>query len=80
MKTFLITGVSSGFGRALSEAALNAGHRVVGTVRKEADRAAFEALKPGKVFAKILDVTNTAEIAPTIAAIEKDIGAIDVLV
>ncbi|MFS2114182.1 short-chain dehydrogenase/reductase, partial [Herbaspirillum frisingense] len=30
-KTLLITGISSGFGRALAEAALDAGHRVVGT-------------------------------------------------
>src|SRR5689334_10607337 len=34
-KTFFITGVSSGFGRAIANAALQAGHRVVGTVRTE---------------------------------------------
>ena len=30
-KTFLITGVSSGLGRAFAEGALDAGHAVVGT-------------------------------------------------
>jgi NAD(P)-dependent dehydrogenase (short-subunit alcohol dehydrogenase family) len=78
-KTFLITGVSSGFGRALAEAALRDGHTVAGTVRKEGDRADFERLGRG-ARAVILDVTDTNQIAPAIAAIEKDIGAIDVLV
>jgi NAD(P)-dependent dehydrogenase (short-subunit alcohol dehydrogenase family) len=79
-KTFFITGVSSGFGRALAEAALTDGHKVVGTLRKEADRAEFEALKPGFAFGKLLDVTDTAAIAPVIAEVENEIGAIDVLV
>ena len=78
-KTFLITGVSSGFGRALAEAALKDGHRVAGTVRNEADSKKFEALGPG-AHAPILDVTDTVKIAPVIAEIEQRIGAIDVLV
>src|ERR1700744_5898131 len=78
-KTFLITGVSSGFGRALAEAALADGHLVAGTVRNDADRQKFEAL--GKnAHPVILDVTDTAAISPTVAGIEKGIGAIDVLV
>jgi NAD(P)-dependent dehydrogenase (short-subunit alcohol dehydrogenase family) len=78
-KTFLITGVSSGFGRALAQAALHDGHVVVGTVRQESDRAEFEKLGEG-AHAVILDVTHTDQIEPAVAAIEKDIGAIDVLV
>jgi NAD(P)-dependent dehydrogenase (short-subunit alcohol dehydrogenase family) len=78
-KTFLITGVSSGFGRALAEAAWGDGHTVVGTVRKESDRQAFEKLGRG-AHAVILDVTDTARIAPTLAEIEQRVGAIDVLV
>ena len=80
MKTLLITGVSSGFGRALADAALAEGHRVVGTLRDEAARAEFDREKPGHSFGRLLDVTDTASIAPTVAAIEKDIGPIDVLV
>jgi NAD(P)-dependent dehydrogenase (short-subunit alcohol dehydrogenase family) len=78
-KTFLITGVSSGFGRALAEAALRDGHTVAGTVRKDSDRADFEKLGQG-AHAVILDVTHTGQIAPAVAAIEKNTGAIDVLV
>ena len=78
-KTFLITGVSSGFGRALAEAALRDGHAVVGTVRNSGDKEKFEAL--GKAArGVILDVTDTARIAPVVAEIERDFGAIDVLV
>ena len=43
-KTLFITGVSSGFGQALAREALAAGHRVIGTLRREADRQAFAAL------------------------------------
>lgn len=78
-KTFLITGVSSGFGRALAETALNHGHTVVGTTRNEADKLKFEALGRG-AHALILDVTNTGAIAPAVAEVERGIGAIDILV
>src|SRR5262245_15658344 len=78
-KTFLITGVSTGFGRALAEAAQCEGHTVVGTVRKQGDKEDFEKLGKG-AHAVILDVTNTTAIAPAVAEIERGIGPIDVLV
>lgn len=80
LKTFLITGVSGGFGRAFAEEALAAGHTVVGTVRKESDVADFEALVPGRSFARILDVTDEPAVFATIAAIEAEIAPIDVLI
>jgi NAD(P)-dependent dehydrogenase (short-subunit alcohol dehydrogenase family) len=79
-RIFLVTGVSSGFGRALAEAALAEGHRVAGTVRREADRAAFEALAPGRAKGVVLDVTDTPAIAPAVAALETEFGPVDVLV
>ncbi len=79
-KTFFITGVSSGFGRALSEAALADGHRVVGTLRDEAARGAFDRLSPGRSFGRVLDVTHTDAIDPAVAEIEATVGPIDVLV
>jgi NAD(P)-dependent dehydrogenase (short-subunit alcohol dehydrogenase family) len=79
-KTFFITGVSSGFGLALSEEALAAGHRVVGTVRNEAARADFDRLEKGRSFAKLLDVTDYAAVPRVVAEIEAEIGGIDVLV
>ena len=45
-RTFLITGVSSGLGRAFAQGALDAGHRVIGTVRREEDVQGFAAPAP----------------------------------
>ncbi|OWT67383.1 MULTISPECIES: oxidoreductase [unclassified Achromobacter] len=79
-KTILITGVSSGFGRALAEQALAAGHRVIGTVRNEQARTAFEALAPGAAHGRLLDVTDVDAVPAVVAGIEADIGPVDVLV
>ena len=80
VKTLLITGVSSGFGRALAEEALAAGHRVIGTVRSEQARNAFEALAPGRSVGRVLDVTDFDAIEGVVADIEATSGPIDVLV
>lgn len=79
-KTFFITGVSSGFGRALARKALLAGHRVIGTVRNTADQEKFEALDNDRAYGRILDVTDTEQIVPLISDVEHSVGAIDVLV
>jgi short-subunit dehydrogenase len=78
-KTFLITGASAGFGRAFAEAALQAGHSVIGTVRRQEDRLAFEALHK-RAKAVILDVTEFDAIEAGVRQLEQDVGAIDVLV
>jgi NAD(P)-dependent dehydrogenase (short-subunit alcohol dehydrogenase family) len=78
-KIIFITGVSSGFGRALAQEALNSGHRVVGTVRNAQAKASFEALGPS-AFARLLDVTDFAAIDEVIAEVQTNIGPIDVLV
>jgi NAD(P)-dependent dehydrogenase (short-subunit alcohol dehydrogenase family) len=79
-KVFLITGVSSGLGRALAQQALADGHRVVGTLRDQAALGEFELLGPGRAIGKLLDVTHTDAIAGVIADIEGKVGAIDALV
>ena len=79
-KRFLITGVSSGLGRAFAHAALEAGHTVVGTVRREEDRLAFAATHPGRARAMVLDVTDFDAIAPAVERIEREFGPVDVLV
>jgi len=79
-KIIFITGVSSGFGRALAQEALNDGHRVVGTVRSESARKEFEALDPARAFARILDVTDFAAIDNIVAEVESSVGPVDVLV
>lgn len=77
---FLITGVSSGLGRAFAAGALDAGHHVIGTVRSAADAVAFEASAPGRAQALVLDVTDFAAIPARIAEAERGAGPIDVLV
>ncbi len=79
-KLIFITGVSSGLGRALAEEALAAGHRVVGTLRRDGERAAFDALEPGRSFGWLLDVTDMPAIEPAVARVEAEVGPIDVLV
>ncbi|HDV6322337.1 oxidoreductase [Burkholderia multivorans] len=79
-RILLITGVSSGFGRALAQAALEAGHTVVGTVRSEQAAREFEALGAPRAVARVLDVTDFDAIEGVVAEIERTVGAIDVLV
>lgn len=79
-KTLLITGVSSGFGRALAQEALATGHRVVGTVRHEQARREFEALAADNAIGRLLDVTDVDAIDGVVAEIERSVGSIDVLI
>jgi NAD(P)-dependent dehydrogenase (short-subunit alcohol dehydrogenase family) len=76
----LITGVSSGFGRAFAQAALDAGHTVIGTVRNAEAQASFEAVRPGKAVGVTLDVTHFDAIDAIVHDIEERVGAIDVLI
>ncbi len=79
-RVWMITGVSSGFGRALAEAVLKTGETVVGTVRSDAAKASFEKLGPGKAIGKLLDVTDEAAVHATVKAAEEETGGIDILV
>ena len=78
-KTVLITGVSSGLGRALAQKILEKGGRVAGTLRDRSQMADFEALAPKRAMAIEMDITDSAQVK---AGIEKAIaafGQIDVL-
>ncbi|MEX3633636.1 oxidoreductase [Paraburkholderia sp. BR14320] len=79
-KTLLITGVSSGFGRALAQEALAMGHKVVGTVRSAQAKREFESLAANAACARVLDVTDFDAIDGVVAEIEASVGPIDVLV
>ncbi len=78
-KIFLITGVSSGFGRALAQEALAAGHTVVGTVRSDEAKRDFESLADA-AYGRVLDVTHFDRIDDVVSEIETSVGPIDVLV
>lgn len=79
-RTFLITGVSSGLGRAFAEEALAAGDVVVGTVRGPEQADAFEALAPGRAFARLLDVTDDDAVAAVVDDVERAVDPVDVLI
>jgi NAD(P)-dependent dehydrogenase (short-subunit alcohol dehydrogenase family) len=80
IKTFLITGVGSGLGKAFAEGALAAGHRVIGTVRDADAASAFTALAPDRAHAVFLDVTNFDAVPKVVAQVEREVAPIDVLV
>ena len=80
LKTWMITGVSSGLGLSLAEAALKRGHVVVGTVRTEKARAKFAEIARGASKALIVDVTDEAGVREAVAEAERLTGGIDVLV
>lgn len=79
-KTFLITGVSSGLGRAFAKGAIDAGHRVIGTVRRTEDAEAFAALAPNLAHPIVLDVTMYDAVPSALSEAERRAGPIDVLV
>ena len=61
--TVLITGTSSGIGRACAAELAQRGFRVLATVRRETDADAIRALNPGRIEPLILDVTDRDAIA-----------------
>jgi NAD(P)-dependent dehydrogenase (short-subunit alcohol dehydrogenase family) len=79
-RSWLITGVSSGLGRALAQTALSRGDHVAGTVRTPRAKASFEALAPGRAHGVRLDVADRSDVRRAVAALEPFLDGIDVLV
>jgi len=79
-RTWLITGVSSGFGRQLTLQLLERGDRVVGTVRETGKVADLLARYPTTFHAEVLDVTDTAAIHAAVDRSFERLGRIDVFV
>lgn len=80
MKTWLITGCSSGFGQRLALAAASRGDRVVATARN-ADAIRDMAVPfEGRMLALPLDVTRVESIEAAVATALETFGTIDVLV
>jgi NAD(P)-dependent dehydrogenase (short-subunit alcohol dehydrogenase family) len=77
---WLITGCSTGFGREIARAALEAGHSVVVTARRADAVQDFGNEFGDRALAVGLDVTDTGQIADAVAAADKAFGGIDVLV
>ena len=79
-KVWFITGTSSGFGRALAEAVLAKGERVVATARKPEVLQDLIEKYPETARAVKLDVTNLQDVKNAISEAVREFGRIDVLV
>lgn len=77
---WLITGSSRGLGRALTEAALAAGHRVVATARDPGSLEDLAKRHGPAVRLAALDVTDPEAAARAVALAADDFGGLDVVV
>jgi NAD(P)-dependent dehydrogenase (short-subunit alcohol dehydrogenase family) len=77
---WFITGASSGFGRALAEAAVAAGDRVVAAARRPQALSELVATAPDRLTAVQLDVTRPERVEQAVAETVARHGRIDVLV
>src|SRR5690606_10484126 len=80
MTTWLITGCSTGLGRALAAAVLDRGDSAIMTARDVATLDDLVAAHPDTALALRLDVTDFAAIPGTVQQGLDRFGAIDVLV
>ncbi len=79
-RTWLITGVSSGFGRELTKQLLERGDRVVGTIRRPDSVADLAKRYPDTFRGELLDVTDIAAIREVVDRSFERLGRIDVIV
>jgi len=80
LSTWLITGCSTGLGRALAEAVIAAGHNAVVTARDAGRVAALAEGNSERVLALALDVTDIEQVSSAVGQAEQRFGGVDVLV
>jgi NAD(P)-dependent dehydrogenase (short-subunit alcohol dehydrogenase family) len=79
-RTWFITGVSSGFGRQLTDQLLERGDRVIGTVRDTGKIADLLARYPESFFAEVLEVTDAKAVRESVDGAFARHGRIDVVI
>ena len=79
-KTWLITGVSSGFGYEMTKILLEKGDTVIGTVRNTAKVESLIKQYPATFDCRLLDVTDVAAVQQTVKESFEKYGKIDVVV
>lgn len=79
-KIWLITGISSGLGKALAESVIEKGDFVIGTFRNKSQVAEFNKKNIKNAKAILLDITNEKSVENSIEKIISEYGKIDVLV
>lgn len=80
MKTWFITGTSTGLGRILTEKLLAQGHRVAATARKPESLDDLKARYKDLLWVSALDVTDTRKIRQVVKKAFDTLGEIDVIV
>ena len=80
MSTWLITGCSTGLGRALAEAVIGTGQDAVVTARNVSSVADLADATPERVLAVALDVTRPDQVGAAVQQAEERFGGVDVLV
>ena len=79
-RTWFITGVSSGFGRQITDQLLKRGDRVVGTVRDTSKVADLLERYPETFRAEVLDVTDTTAMREVVERSFAQLGRINVVI
>lgn len=79
-RTWLITGISSGFGYEITKQLLEKGDTVVGTVRKTDKIKSLMEEYPKNLDVKILDVTDVPALQKTVRDAFAEHGKIDVVI
>jgi NAD(P)-dependent dehydrogenase (short-subunit alcohol dehydrogenase family) len=79
-RTWLITGVNSGFGRHLTEQLLGRGDRVAGTLRAPGAVRDLQDKYGDQLWVAHLDVTDTAETRAVVGRAFADLGRVDVVI
>lgn len=80
MSTWLITGCSTGLGRAFAEEALARGHDVVVTARDASAVQDIADAHPDHAIATTLDVTDADQVTAAVGLATERFGGVDVLV
>lgn len=80
IKTWFVTGASSGFGRAFCEHALEQGYNVVATARRIVALEALVSRASQRVLSLAVDVTHPLEVAAAVRSALARFGRIDVVV
>ncbi len=79
-RRWLITGVSSGLGKALAESVIEQDDFVIGTFRDPVQVTEFENTYQGRARGILMDLSKEKEIETQVAAVMQEFGSIDVLV
>jgi NAD(P)-dependent dehydrogenase (short-subunit alcohol dehydrogenase family) len=83
-RSAIVTGSTKGIGRAVAEALLEAGAKVVVSARSQSEVAAagkdLERVHPNRVLARHCDVRLEGEVAALFAEADRAFGGVDILV